>query len=78
MREIGLHHVNVSLITLATPMLHVDQSVSLMLIVQQPNSVAIFTALTLVLDYVEQMHIVKWQTIFLYVSVTKDILVIHL
>ena len=78
MRETGLHLVSASLTTLATPMLHVDQSVSLMLIVQLPNSVAIFIALIPVLDYVEQMHIVKSQTIFLFVSVTKDTLGIHL
>ena len=45
MRETGLHHVNVSLITLEILMLHVDQSVLSTLIVLKAKLVNNFTAL---------------------------------
>ena len=53
MRETGLHHANVSLITLEILMLHVDQSVLSTLIVLKAKLVNNFTALIHAQEHVE-------------------------
>ena len=77
-REAELPHVNVYQITLETPMLPADLSVSSMLIVLLPSSAEIFTVLIPVQVSVAPMLTVRWQIMCLCVSVTKVILGIHL